>query len=163
MRLRGCEDLEFARVLAQAAGFCQSEAGRQLLLHAVPDSAPEAVERLLDETSEGIAFWQQTVAAKPLEFSLLPPTAAFLSPVVEGLVPQREEILVLGDFLKVDESARQAFKHLQGEKYPRLGSLAQGFADLSDLTREFKRKFNEEGEVRDSASRELKEVRKDLG
>jgi len=162
MLLVGCEDLEFHCVLAQAAGFCQSAAGRRLLQSAVPGSAREVVERLLDETCEAAEFWQQTVAASPAGFSLLPEDTSFLGAFREGLVPQKEELLALGDFLRVVESARRVLAHLRPQRYPRLNELTAGFASLDDLTADYRRRFNEEGEVRDGASKQLKELRADL-
>jgi DNA mismatch repair protein MutS2 len=163
MLLAGCEDLEFARVLAYAAGHCQSEAGRQLLLNAAPAASRPEVERLLDETAEGIGFVQQVLPANPISFSLLPQTTAFLGAFHTGLMPEREEIARLGEFFAVDKSARKALAQLTFARYPRLAELTAELADITELAADFARKFNEEGEVRDGASRELKELRRDAG
>ena len=159
----GCEDLEFERVLAHAAGHCQSEAGRRLVLGAVPQAHRRDIERLLDETSEGITFWQQVVTANPVSFPLLPETPAFLGAFQAGLAPEREDLARLGEFIAVDKSARKALAQATPAKYPRLAELATGLGDISALAADFARKFNEEGEVRDAASRELKELRRDAG
>lgn len=163
MLLVGCEDLEFERVLEHAAGYCQSEAGRRLVLSAAPQASRQEVERLLDETSEGISFSQQVLPANPISFSLLPETPEFLGAFQAGLTPEREDLARLGEFLAVDKSARKALAQATPAKYPRLAELAAGLADISGLAADFARKFNEEGEVRDGASRELKELRRDAG
>ncbi len=157
----GCDDLEFGRVMADAAGHCQSEAGRRLLLSAAPATSRADVERLLDETTEGIAFAQMVVAANPISFSLLPETPAFLAAFQAGLMPDKEDIARLGEFFAVDKSARKALAQLTPARYPRLAELTAKLADVTELAGDFARKFNEEGEVRDGASRELKELRRD--
>jgi dsDNA-specific endonuclease/ATPase MutS2 len=128
--IRGADDLEFRRVLENAAAHCQSEAGRKRLLSAAPASTLAEVEKLLDETGEGVRFWQQVMAPGGISLFQLPETSAFLDPFQEGMVPEREEILLLGRFLATDEKARRMLLSLSAEKYPRLAKLAGGITDI---------------------------------
>ncbi len=149
-------------MLENAAAHCQSEAGRKRLLSAAPASPLAEVEKLLDETGEGVRFWQQVMAPGGISLFQLPETSAFLDPFQEGMVPEREEILLLGRFLAADEKARRMLLSLSSEKYPRLAKLAGGITDLGALLKEYARTFSDEGEVRDNASRQLKELRRDI-
>lgn len=149
-------------MLERAAAHCQSEAGRRRLHASTPASEQAAVEILLDETGEGIHFWQHTLAPASVSLSAIPETRAFLAAFQEGIVPEREDILALGRFLQVSEKARKLFREVTPEKSPRLASLTAGFADLSALLTDYTRIFSDDAEVRDGASRQLKELRRDL-
>jgi len=161
--LTGCEDLEFERVLEQAAGHCQSPAGRARLLSAASRSSLEAVEARLDETTEGLALLRQIEeCTEPVSLGLLPENLGFLSAFTEGLLPEKDDLKTLGEFLRTDTAVRKLAERAPGSRFPRLCALLEGLEDLSSLARGFARKFTEEGEVRDNASTELKSIRREL-
>jgi dsDNA-specific endonuclease/ATPase MutS2 len=161
MLLAGCEDLEFARVLAQAAGHCQSPAGRSRLASATPQSSPEQVNALLEETGEGASLLRVIAeSSEPTSLSSLPESLSFLGAFAEGLMPEKEDLKALGDFLRTDVAVRKLAERVPSSRFPRITALLSGLADLSGLARGFVRKFTEEGEVRDNASTELKSIRR---
>jgi DNA mismatch repair protein MutS2 len=163
MLLAGCEDLEFARVLAQAAGHCQSPAGRSRLASATPQSSPEQVNALLEETGEGASLLRVIAeSSEPTSLSSLPESLSFLGAFAEGLMPEKEDLKALGDFLRTDVAVRKLAERVPSSRFPRITALLSGLADLSGLARGFVRKFTEEGEVRDNASTELKSIRREL-
>ncbi len=149
-------------MLERTAAHCQSEAGRRRILASAPSGEHAFVEALLDETAEGIHFWQRTLAPASVSLSAIPETTAFVGAFQEGIVPEREDILALGRFLQVSEKARKLLREITPDRSPRLATLTAGFADLSALLTDYARIFNEDAEVRDSASRQLKELRRDL-
>ena len=127
---------------------------RELALELVPFCEPTEVAVRQEETTEARRFLQRgstldLAEAKDLRQAL---QRAALGGILTG-----EELLDVHDTLKATREARAAV--LRQREMPILGAIAQNLPVLRDLERELAAAIGKSGEVLDSASLPLKELR----
>jgi DNA mismatch repair protein MutS2 len=144
-------DLEFRRVKEEIGRFAASPLGREAIESLRPTTDLEVISRELSRVEEmRRALEEADLAPGPMED-------------VEPILKQARETTSLGgeDFLvvlKTLESARrlrQGILDLEGD-YPQLHALAERVGVFRELEGSIRRTFDEDGEIREDASPELR-------
>jgi DNA mismatch repair protein MutS2 len=150
--------LEFTRVRERLADLTSFSAGRELALRLEPFSDIQAVERLLDETTQA-----NTLLSERPEFGVRSAhdvrdlakragLGGILDPIqlLEVLDTVRAGQYVAGVLTKLDE------------RFRRLQDLAAGIQLLRDVSDDIEHCINDQGEILDRASPALGRIRHDL-
>lgn len=151
--------LEFDRVLAAAAGLASTDLGRAAVLSLRPLAQPERQDYELDRLAEMVGY---LAVEAGFDFTGLIDLRPLLAPLDSGgsyLDP--EDLALVGEVLACLSRLKGRLKGL-GKDYPLLAALAEGLGDHRDLTAAFKRTFGPGLTIADSASPELKRIRRRL-
>jgi len=150
------EVLEFDKVVESVAGLCLTPMGQEVVRASRPDSNFRRIKRSLDEAAEMIA-----VLAAESDFPLGRVTdirPSILKTSVEGNFLEPKEFLAVADFLVMGQGLLK-FSKVSREKYPlieeHLSRLTSGF----ELVKHIRAAIDEDGELRDNASPELRRLR----
>lgn len=150
--------LEYQKILEQLAAHAGSALGREKALALKP----------LDDLAEILR--RQAEASEGRELLRLDPTAELggwkdirsqLQRAGRGAVLEPEELAAVGDTLTAGRLIKSFLQEKQ-ERYPLLGELALGLVSLPELERKIKKAILPGGEVADSASPELAQIRRKL-
>jgi DNA mismatch repair protein MutS2 len=150
--------LEFPAILQRLAGFTTFSAGREAALALRPLADRDAVMRRQRQTAEAVHLSRmaQTVSLGG---------ARDIREQAAGAA--RGQVLTTGELLDVASLSRAAV-HVQraftrtAEEAPLLGSLAGAIGDLAPLRALIEDAVDEAGAVRDAASPELAQIRREL-
>jgi len=152
--------LEYDKVLTIVARYASSEAGKQAVVNLEPFDRVEEADERLKLVSEMKSL---------LEWGLAPPM---------GSVPDTRDaaaraktpgaLLDARALLAVAESARTArqvkrFLADNSERAPRLARIGSALADLGGLEKAIEAAIDEDTNIRDGASPQLKKIRQDKG
>lgn len=150
--------LEYYKILEQLASHAGSPLGRERALALEPVCDPGLILRWQAETSEG------------RELMRLDPTAEIggwkdiRGPMLRagrGAVLEPEELVAVADTLTASRLIKSFLQEKQ-ERYPLLSELALGLVSLQDLEKKIKKSILPGGEVADSASPELGQIRRKI-
>jgi DNA mismatch repair protein MutS2 len=149
--------LEYPKILNQLAGFCDFSASMELARSLEPTSSYELAIARLAETSE---------ACKLLSIQSLGVGAAHdIRPLADlaarGGVLDPQALLDVKSTLISCREIKKAFEK-RTEEYPRLTQTAMGLPDSHGLVDAISRILSERGEILDSASPKLGEIRRGL-
>jgi DNA mismatch repair protein MutS2 len=152
--------LEFHRVLDAIAARAASEMGREAVLALVPTADREGLTRELGRVAQAMDLFSE----KP---GWAPPTipdarAALRRLAVEGSVLEPVELHSLGVLLASGRSLARELDERGMERFPGLASLRQLLHGDRPAEELVARTVDAEGEVLDSASSELRSIRKRL-
>ncbi len=149
--------LDFAKVLAALAAGTVTPMGRALALEVLPSSDVDDVRAGLEVTSEA--------AAISAEEEIPVRGARDLEPVVAraaaGAVLDPADLLDVAQTLEVARRVH-TFVRARRARAPRLAETADRLSVLADLETEIGRALDERGQMRDTASPELKRIRDGL-
>jgi DNA mismatch repair protein MutS2 len=151
--------LEFYKVRDILKGYASSEPGRAGVDRIVPSADPRWVERSLKETHELMGFLD---SRREFPISGLRDISTSLKKAaVEGSMLRPEDLL---NVLSVAVTSRLIKASLIKAKalYPLLSVHAEKLGVFASLESEVSRSIGEDGEVLDSASPELKRIRRSL-
>ncbi len=150
--------LEYDKIKQLLAGQTQTEPGRQRAeaLHPLNDS--EAVKEALAEVDEMVWVLGERGRAPLSGCRDLEPSLVHLRAEGTWLLP--EALLDIRSTLESASSCRRFFA--DEERTPRLCALASQLQPCRDLFEELRRSIGPRGEILDSASFELGEVRRDI-
>ena len=150
------EILEFGKITQSVAGFCLTEMGHEVSLANRPSNEYFFVKKNLAEAREMI-----DVLSKEGDFPLgrvADIRGAILKTSLEGNFLDPKELMAIADFLEMCQGLMK-FSKVSQEKYPLLEEhlcrLTSGFA----IVKKIRATIDEDGEVRDNASPELKKLR----
>ena len=147
--------LEFDRILAAIADYSNSEATREMILAIAPFSDGGIIRRRFGQVDE-IRRLAQLGAPLPLSgFADIRPAMSAVRP--EGKVLDPTELTVFFPLLRVLEAVRKQFAYRTD--IPLLVELAGGLTGFPDLLDELEVSIDSEGNILDSASRLLTELR----
>ena len=154
LRERSLHLLEYHLVREKLAGYTTFHPARELALSLMPSYEPSQVARRQQETTEARRFLEagsfiDLAEAKDLRQAL---GRAALGGILTG-----EELRDLHDTLKAMRAARAAI--IRRKDMPILGAVAQNIPVLRDLEGDLSGSIGRSGEVLDSASPTLKELR----
>ena len=154
------EDIEsklgFDQIKRILAGFCQSKRGTELSFRIKPIDKYDVVRRWLDQVKEMLILKSDGNGKVSFEFS------DFEEYLVK--VKVAGTFLDPGDFHDLKKGVQTVaswmdFFDANSEKYPMLLGLSETIELDANLVYEIERTIDERGEVKDSASRELAEIR----
>lgn len=155
-------NLEFDKVLERLAGYAGSELTRQLITGIDVVFHPARIDENLDQTGEALQFMETKPGVERPAFSQLEDITDLLERISAGELPDAQETRQLLRFFSICGELDVLLKHLTLEEFPRLVDCAAAWQSQEQLASQARRTFNEEGEVRDSASPELARVRSKL-
>ena len=154
--------LEFDRLLSQLSGYAGSALTRVLIESVEVVFHPARIEQNLDQTQEYIRFSDNNPSIDRPDFARLEDLTELWARMASGDLIDQAEARALIRFCALARQFENWRRHFTLERFPRLSEVWaawQGLEDLSSLT---SRIFNDDGEVRDSASKELDQIRQKL-
>lgn len=148
--------LDFGSVLEALAGQAQTPMGRQRLQALTPSNDQEAVEALHGQVAEFRDFMAGGAAlslgpARPLE-------TALRAAAIEGTVLDYDDMVGVYRTAQVNEQVRRRL--VRAAEQPSLAAIGAALPDLGALVAQIEKVFDDDGEVRDSASPELAKLRR---
>jgi len=153
------EQVEFDRVAEACAGYAESDAGKEAVIELCRTANAERATQNLAETQEALRVLQEVLKGEPMGVFSLPKDTGFLLRFGEDAFPSKEEIKLLGDLLTSCSALWTLRGKIGQERFPNLHRLFGGLQPVSQIAKDFKAIFTEDGEVRDSASPLLGSIR----
>jgi DNA mismatch repair protein MutS2 len=152
------ETLEFPAILARLAQLTAFSAGRERALALRPVSDRDTAVMRQRETAEAVQLETAGIAI-PLDGALDVRERARTAAV--GHVLAAHELLEVAGAARAAHRARTALTRVRSEA-PLLGTLGGGIPDLEALRGLIEESIDDRGEVADSASPELRKIRREL-
>lgn len=161
--------LQFEELKQLVARFAGSEAGRSLVAQLDPHSDRPVLEADLAEAAEAIAYAREASGGAEsrtgpvrLRFDRVREINSSVRVLrVSGTRLEGSEILDLFRTLELAGEYRGYLLNV-GDKYPRLGQLGHGLADLRGLANHWEKAFLPDGTLSDDASVALRRIRRDM-
>lgn len=151
--------LGFDRIRRQIADLCSTQGARELVAEMDFATSPAVVEErqaLAEEVREALLMAQEFPKGELVEFSHVVAKLA-----VEGTFLECDELVALRSGLRCVGEARRVF--LAGEeRYPRMAALSKPIGDFPEVVGHINTIIDRHGEVKDSASVELYEIRRTI-
>jgi DNA mismatch repair protein MutS2 len=148
--------LEFGKVIESVAGTCLTVLGHEVVTRLQPQTEHDRIVRQLDEMREMVTVLE-TEGDFPLG-RVADIREPLLRSLLEGTFLDPKELLAIAEFLEMCQGLMK-FSKISQEKYPlleeHLSRLVSGF----ELVKRIRTAIDEDGEVRDNASRELHQLR----
>lgn len=154
--------LEFDRLLTQLAGYAGSPLTRVLIESVEVVFHPARIEQNLDQTQEYISFTDSNPSIDRPDFGRLEDLTELWARMASGDLIDQAEARSLIRFFALARQFETWRRHFTLQRYPRLSEVWAAWQGLDDLSSLTMRIFNEDGEVRDSASKELDQLRQKL-
>src|SRR5512143_3830074 len=151
--------LEFYKVREVLKGYASSEPGRMMVDGVVPMTDPASVGRALKETHE-LHSYVGLGREFPIS-GLREVSSALARASVEGASLRPEELLGVLSVARTSRLVKAALTRTKAE-YPLLYARASALGVFEQVESEISRAIGEDGEVLDSASPELKRIRRSL-
>ena len=150
------EILEFDKVIESVAGTCLTVLGREVVTGLRPQTDVDRIMRQLNEVREMIAVLE-TEGDFPLgRVADIRPSLMRTS--LEGIFLDPKELLAIAEFLEMCQGLMK-FSKISQEKYPLLEEHLSRLVSGHELVKRIRTAIDEDGEVRDNASRELHQLR----
>ena len=150
--------LEFDRILQVIAGYAVSEAGRIAVLKITPTADPETITGEFACLSEMVSLLSGGSNFIPPEAPLLTEQLARLA--MPGMILEGREIIAFGRLFE-GAAAVKSYVLRREDALPALSALAGRLEEFEDLQQDIGRTFEDNGDVRSSASPLLGRLRKD--
>ncbi len=155
-------NLEFDRLLEQLAGYAGSPLTRELIRDVEIEFHPARIEENLDQTAEALRFMDDHPAGGLPPFSQLEDLTDLIERIAAGELVDPTQARTLLRFFQVCAGFDALREALPMQRYPRLADIAAPWQSLGNLHALTRRTFSEDGDVRDSASPELSDIRSRL-
>lgn len=147
--------LEYPRLKALLAGQTQSEPGRLLAEQLYPLAADDEIETALTEVDEAVRLIESD--RSPALGGCWDIGTILAQAQAQGSLINVEDLLKISESLRATEDCRCWFRHQDGELL--LSQVAAGIVPLDELQRRLKDAVGSRGELLDSASFELGDLR----
>lgn len=148
--------LEYYKILEQLASHAGSPLGRERALELEPVCDPGRILRWQAETSEG----RELMRLDPTtEIGGWKDIRGHMLRAGREAVLEPEELVAVADTITAGRLIKSFLQEKQ-ERYPLLSELALGLTSMPDLERKIKKSILPGGEVSDSASPELAQIRR---
>ncbi|MGI9627240.1 MAG: endonuclease MutS2 [Longimicrobiales bacterium] len=151
--------LEFGEALEYVAGFAVTEPGRRRTLTLSPSPDPAHVEAELNAVDEVIRIREEQDGWGFPSFSDLSDSLQLLK--VEGSVLAADALAELGTLLEAGREVRGSLRSA-GQEFPALAELADRVLEDERLERDLARAVDKDGNVLDTASKDLGRIRSTL-
>ena len=158
MDTKSLELLEFARAKEKVADFASFEMSRDEILELQPLTNREAILERLAESSEA-----SLLLALDADFTtgVVTDVRPAASLAAQGMVLQPGDLLEAAHTLLTASDTRRRLEH-HSAQLPRLWYVAGTLSDLGDVAAEISRGIGPSGEILDSASPRLMEIRQSI-
>lgn len=159
MNIATLEKLEFTKILNHLSSFAQTEKGKESILKITPSDNYDLIfrEGTIVEEAKNILI---NLAGPPIEFIPLLDEPLSQSRI-DGALISSKRILDILNLAKVSRTLQQFLKS-NSENSPLLNSEAQKLFNDKLFEYQIQKIINEQGEVKENASRQLAEIRKDI-
>ena len=151
--------LEFEKIREIFKSFAGSTVGKELFDQLRPGSDPAEIQRLLDETGEMMVIVYRGDSV-PLGGIADVRQAVKLSRVIDAVLPA-EELKKIESVVTASRKLRKTLSSLKGD-FPLLRGWATGLVSLTDLETDISRSIGRDFEILDSASPELRRLRREI-
>lgn len=148
--------LEYPRMKQLLAGQTQSEPGRLDALQLLPAAALADVEMALAEVDEAVSLLEQ--GQSPALGGCCDSVPIVARAQAEGSIVGADDLLKISESLRAMADCRRWFE-AQADENSVLGQLAAGMINLTELQRRLQDSIGSRGELLDSASFELGDLR----
>jgi DNA mismatch repair protein MutS2 len=155
MNIHTLSVLEYKKIIDKIESFCKSVPGKRRASGLNPDYDLETVNHNLDLISEMNDMFEFDGGPPDLEFGDLGKKLEEASS--SGSIVEPKELLAFSAFFKI-VSECQRIK----SKYKKIGELLSGLVYPDSVHKAIDRSVDETGDIRDSASAELKSIRHEL-
>lgn len=152
------DTLEFERVLELVAGYAVSEMGRRGVMALEPSRDISALAAELDRLAEMCSITSGDSTFAPPPVPLLSEQIARLTKT--GVVLESDEIVAFGRLFEAAQTVRSYILRRE-DSLPALSALVGGLEGFEPLHEQIGRTFDENNDVRSSASPQLGRLRKD--
>ncbi len=158
MDTKSLELLEFDHAKALVARHASFELGRRAIADLQPSNDRQAIKELLAECAEA----RRLLSLQP-DFAMgaITDIRPAISLAAQGKVLEPWELMEIAATLEAVASARHRIEHMSDE-LPRLWAIGQALSDLTGLAREVTRGIGPAGEILDTASPRLMQIRREL-
>ncbi|MCL6610563.1 MAG: endonuclease MutS2 [Peptococcaceae bacterium] len=150
--------LEYHKILDRLAGLAGSPLGRELALQLRPSDDIELIRRRQSETTEGRELMRLDPAAEMGGWYDVREQARRAR---RGVVLEPEDLLAVGRTLSAVRRVKKFFLERTG-RYPLLAGISEGLGNFGDLDQRITSSILPGGEVADSASPALGQIRRQL-
>ena len=151
--------LEWERLKEHLAAEAKTEWGRQLCLGLGPHTESQLIELLLDETKEGVSLLE---GRSPLPLEAVPDLRAVIQRLKTSADLGQAELLDVKAVLLTARQVRGSLKLLESTTFPRLTSYIDGLHSLEPLVEAIDQAIDEHGQIKDTASNQLAQLRGDV-
>jgi len=153
--------LELSSLLDLVASHAQTPLGRERVLNLIPATVRAEIECALDLTMECVAFLES--GERFGLAGIADPRPSLLRLQVEGTALEPSQVLELEHLIAVGIGLRDVFRNPgEHEQYPGLAGVAGRIPDLRRLLLDIKGKVLPGGEIADTASPALREIRREI-
>ncbi len=152
------EKLELNKILGQLAGYAAFSASRELLEGLLPTADLEEARRRQRETTEARTLLEENSAISVGGARDVRPYARNAE---RGITLMPEHLLDIRATLQAAASLKRAIQKV-GERFPLLNEIAYGLDEGRHIVEAIARTVSDQGEVLDSASPKLAQIRRDL-
>jgi len=149
--------LEFPQLLKQIQGFAMSDSGKDLIAKFKPQTVQKRAFQMTD-------LYKSILKLRNSEVEL--PEAEFFSPEVilvklapEGAILELLEIHVLARLMKTSDTVRKFLTRDNFNDIEPFNKLSAGLYNYTDILKSFELIFDEKGDIKDSASPVLQELK----
>ena len=158
MDTKSLELLEFARAKAKVADFASFELSRDEILELQPLTDRDAILERLAESSEA-----SLLLALDADFTtgIVTDVRPAASLAAQGMVLQPGDLLDAAQTLLTVSDTRRRLEH-HSDRLPRLWSIGESLSDLGDVASKISKGIGPSGEILDSASPRLMEIRQSI-
>ena len=156
---RTLQVLEYDKIREIVASYALSDPGREKAASLRPLTDPSLILSQLKETSELKEAIESQVGLAWRSFKEVRPYLLKAQP--EGSLLQPAELLAIADVISLSQAILRFFKK-RGESFPALQKIIRPLSPLEELRSLIEQCLDSTGEVKDSASRELRSIRKRL-
>ncbi len=150
--------LELTKILAQLAGYAAFSASRALLESLEPTSDLETAQRRLQETTEARRLIEERSTVSVGGAHDVRPQASYAE---RGMTLTPEQLLDTKSTLQSAAALKQVI-HKAADRFPLLAEIAYGLDECRDVVTAITRVIDDNGEILDSASPKLAQIRNDL-
>lgn len=151
------EKLQYEDLKNKVRNFCSSELGRELVDNIKPATSMEIINRKLDETSEGVAILDMLGHVPLYAVSNI---KGVISNIDKGITADASELISVAEFLRGCRKLKSTMSDKE-DYAPMLHSYSLSISDLKNVEEEIDLAISGT-RVLDSASKELKKIRKHI-
>ena len=156
------ERLDFGVIRADLKRLCDNEVSRHFTDQMIFLTDPKEITERLTQVKEMMSLIQSGKEVPSLRFGDLKAHIYAIRP--EGAFLSVEGVVALGDLLNACVDIVKIFGHASDaeDDYPTLSKITSGINSLPDIRRRIHNLIDEEGEIKDTASKELRDIRYEL-
>ena len=162
MLARAYRDLEFDRVLANLAGYAGSESAKSRILSYEVEFGAGIARVLLAQTRDMLRLISGAQSFDGFEFGMMPDPSRLIKQAEVGEVWSKDDAKLFRDLLDAFARVDEMTHHAGQMGLDALLDACRAWAPTDDLSRELRRIFNADCDVKDTASADLRRIRSSL-